>query len=155
MRKKSKYKPRQVLLDNMSYVKAGVTYLTSTPDRLNSLKIKNHLAMSLLVKGEATRSDITTLITMSNMCEALKEMGFGSEYEGVCIAGRVALLYLMDRGIASSRFTLKAVEMKALNSLMELHDAQMEVVTGVDIERAMKLITNRLNNQSTTIKLAK
>jgi hypothetical protein len=44
------------------------------------------------------------------------------------------------RGAESGRFVLKAAEMTALNEFMELHDAQMEVVTLRDMDAAIALV---------------
>jgi hypothetical protein len=44
------------------------------------------------------------------------------------------------RGAESGRFVLKAAEMTALNEFMELHDAQMEVVTLKDMDEAIALV---------------
>jgi hypothetical protein len=44
------------------------------------------------------------------------------------------------RGAETSRFTLKAQEMSHLNDIMELHDAQMDLITIKDMERATMLI---------------
>ena len=44
------------------------------------------------------------------------------------------------RGAETGRFILRAEEMTALNTLMELHDAQMDVITVKDMERAFKIV---------------
>jgi hypothetical protein len=44
------------------------------------------------------------------------------------------------RGAESGRFVLKAAEMTALNEFMELHDAQMEVVTLKDMDEAIAFV---------------
>jgi hypothetical protein len=104
------------------------------------LKIKNHAALEALTKGAATRADIDTLIAMGNITEAFARMGFGKDYGDVVKAGLQALRSVGARGAASNRFILKAAEMTALNEFIELHDAQMEVVTLKDMDAAIALV---------------
>ena len=44
------------------------------------------------------------------------------------------------RGVESGRFILKADEMNALNLVMELHDAQMDIITIKDMDKAIELV---------------
>jgi hypothetical protein len=143
MRKRSKYRPRAVLANPVAYVVESITPVTQHDSYLVDLKIKNHGAMAALTRGHATRADMDTLIAMSNMIEALWTLGFGKEYEAVMCEGQAALISVGRRGLADGRFILRASEMASLNELMELHDAQMEVVTVGDIERGIEIIRKR------------
>jgi len=104
------------------------------------LKIKNHAALDSLTKGVATRTDIDTLIAMGNITEAFARMGFGKDYSEVVKEGLLAIRAVGARGLGSGRFILKGAEMSALNEFMELHDAQMEVVTLKDMDAAIALV---------------
>ena len=143
MRKRSKYKPRAVLANPIAYVLEGLTPVTQHDSYLVDLKIKNHGAMAALTRGQATRADMDVLIAMSNMIEALWTLGFGKEYEAIMCAGQAALIDVGRRGLTTNKFILRAGEMAALNDLMELHDAQMDVVTVGDIERGIAIIRKR------------
>lgn len=140
MRKRSKYKPKGVFLNPVAYVLEGMTPVAKHDNFLVDLKIRNHMAMNNLTKGVATRADMDDLIAMGNAVEALYRLGFGEEYKDVVGVGLESILNVARRGVATNRFILNAQEMNALNSLMELHDAQMEVITVRDMERAMKLM---------------
>jgi hypothetical protein len=107
---------------------------------LVELKIKNHLAMTTLTRGEATRIDIDTLIASVNIVEALYRLGFGREYADVVREGLDALRDVGKRGAESGRFILKSTEMNALNLAMELHDAQMDLITIKDMDKAIELV---------------
>ena len=99
------------------------------------------MAMRNLTQGQATRSDMDELVVLGNVVEALLRMGFGREYGDIVGEGIQSILEVARRGVANGgRFILNAKEMNALNSLMELHDAQMDVITVRDLEQAMKLI---------------
>lgn len=140
MRKRSKYRPRAVLVNPLGYVLESIKPVAQHEQYLVELKIKNHLAMTTLTRGEATRGDIDTLIASVNIVEALYRLGFGREYADVVRDGLDALRSVGKRGAESGRFILKAPEMHALNLVMELHDAQMDLITIKDMDKAIDLV---------------
>jgi len=140
MRKRSKYKPKPVLLNPMGFVMENLSPVRSHTAFMLDLKIKNHAALEALTKGNATRADIDTLVAMGNVTEAFARLGFGKDYSDVVGRGLQALRSVGARGVQAGRFILKAAEMSALNEFMELHDAQMEVVTLKDMDAAIALV---------------
>lgn len=153
MRKKSKYKPRAILANPLGYVLESMTPVAKHDSFMIDLKIKNHGAMAAVMQGKGTRQDIDLLIQMLNITEALYRLGFGTEYKDVVREGLAALREMATRGAPTNRFILRASEIKALNDAMELHDAQMEVITIKDMERAIKLVYEEIRNKrATTIK---
>lgn len=140
MRKRSKYRPKGVLVDPMGFVMENLTPVAKHESYLIDLKIKNHGAMASLTQGKATRQDVDTLIGMGNIVEALYRLGFGTEYKDVVKAGLDAIHTFASRGKEADRFILRAQEMSALNSLMELHDAQMEVINLKNMAQAAQIV---------------
>ena len=140
MRKRSKYRPRGMLANPLGYVLESMTPVAKHDSFLIDLKIKNHGAMANLTQGRATREDIDALIAMINFVEALYRMGIGTEYKDVVQEGLDALHAVGKRGVQTGKFILKATEMTALNTAMELHDAQMEVITVKDMEKAFAIV---------------
>lgn len=140
MRKRSKYKPKRVLLNPVGFVMEGLSPVTKHDSFVLDLKIKNHGAMAALMQGCAGRTDIDMLIQMVNIVEALYRLGFGAEYTDVVTAGLSALRAVGRRGAETNKFILRADEIKALNEVMELHDAQMDVIMLKDMERAVELV---------------
>ena len=140
MRKRSKYRPKPVRLNPMGFVMENISLVSSHSSFMLDLKIKNHGALETLTKGKAKHTDIDTLISMVNMTEAFARLGFGKDYSDVVRDGLQALRDVGKRGAASGTFVLKASEMNALNAAMELHDAQMDVVTLKDMDRAIALV---------------
>lgn len=140
MKKKSKYKPKPMLVNPLMYVLESFRPVRHHDSYLIDLKIKNHGAMSNLTKGLAVRADMDALINMVNIVEALYRLGYGKEYGDVVKDGLNALHEVGKRGVTSGRFILKAQEMSHLNTVMELHDAQMEVITIKDMERVIEII---------------
>ena len=153
MRKRSKYRPKPVLMNPLGYVIESMTPVAKHGSYLVDLKIKNSVAMVALMRGSATKGDMDTLIAMSNMTEALHQMGFGKEYQDVCVEGRFAILSIVQRTGKHGRFTPTGPEIQMLNLLMELHDAQMDIVTIRDIEKALALVRYKIDHSKDTIKL--
>ena len=140
MRKRSKYRPKHVLLNPMGFVMESISPVASHKSFMLDLKIKNHGAMDALTKGMAKHADVDVLIAMVNVTEAFARLGFGQDYSDVVRDGLQALRDVGKRGAVSGSFVLKAHEMNALNTVMELHDAQLEVVTLKDMDAAIALV---------------
>jgi len=141
MRKRSKYRPKGVFPDPVSWVLAGMKPFTSVSLSAD-LRIKNHDAMDILRRGDATVATIDVLIGAFNMCEAyiMLRPELGHDWKDEIKAGLDALHAVGKRGVESGRFILKAEELKAMNLVMEIHDAQLENTTVRDMELAMKIV---------------
>ena len=144
MKKRSKYRPRRVLLDTMAFVQESLTPVALHDTYLLDLKIVNSMAMASLMKGTATKRDMDVLVAMSNIVEALYELGFGRQYQDVATEGRYAILSIVYRAVERLRFVPTGEDIKRLNTLMELHDAQMDAITIADMERAISLAKRRI-----------
>jgi len=140
---RKKYRPRIILQDPVQRVLDRLTPVRSLSSILTTIKIKNSEAMIALLGGAAVKQDIDILIGISNVVEALMELGFGAEYRDVWAAGERALLDISTRAARHGRFTPTGPEITALNALMELHDAQMDIITVADMEQALALIEKR------------
>jgi hypothetical protein len=142
---RKKYKPKGVRLDAITWVINGFRNVSETGDAVLHLKIKNHESLECLRKGEATRLDIDAIISAFNMAEALARMQIGDDYTAEIKAGQDALLAVAKRGIdRDDRFVLKAEEMVAINWAMEVHDAQLEITTIGELEKAMDIVTKEI-----------
>jgi hypothetical protein len=137
MRKRSKYKPKGVRLDNMTWVQAGLKKVDDISAG-TTLKIRNHDAINNLRLGVAARRDIDALIDALNITEALANRGIGEDWKPEIRAAQDAILDLARRGVANDfRFLARGPELVALNLVMEVHDAQLETVTVKQLETAM------------------
>lgn len=136
-----------MLQNPLGYVLESLTPIAKMDRYFIELKIKNHLALKNLTMGVAGRDDIESLIQSVNMVEALYRLGFGREYATEVREGLDALHAVGVRGSATNRFILKSDEMNALNVAMELHDAQLEVITLKDMENAIKLVNEELRQK--------
>jgi len=141
MRKRSKYKPKGVRVDAVTWVLAGIKPFKEVPTSIN-IRIKNHAAMDALRRGEATREEMDVLIGAFNMTEAYMQLrpDLGADWVNEIRQGQDALLMVAARGIESGRFVLKAQELVAMNLVMELHDAQLDQTNVREMELAMEII---------------
>jgi len=141
MRKRSKYRPKGVLPDPMTWLLAGMKPFKDVPISVD-LRIKNHAAMDTLRRGLATKQDIDILIGAFNMTEAYVRLRpeLGADWVDEIKAGLDALHAVGRRGFTSGRFILKAQELVAMNLVMELHDVQLDQTTVNDLERAMDIV---------------
>lgn len=142
---RKKYKPKGVRLDAIQWVINGFRNISETGDAVLHLKIKNHESLECLRKGEATRMDIDAIISAFNMAEALARMQIGDDYAAEIKAGQDALLAVAKRGVSrDDRFVLKAEELTAINLVLEIHDAQLEITTIGELEKAMDIVVKEI-----------
>ena len=141
MRKKSKYKPKGVRTDNMTWVMSSIKPFKEISAGTD-LRIKNHDAMDKLRRGVADKADMDVLIGAANMCEGYMRLRdeFGRDWSTEIRAGQDALLAVARRGLDSNKFICKAPELVAINLILEIHDAQLEQSTVQDMERALAIV---------------
>lgn len=146
MRKKSKYKPKGVRLDVMSWVKSGMmlTSKVGGGSIITQTRIKNHISIEALRKGEAGFDDIDTLINAFNVTEALAIMKIGDDYRAEIRAGQDALFTLGVRAKEKGRFVATGPELMSINLAMEIHDAQLDICTVAEMEKALDYVWEQI-----------
>lgn len=140
------YRPKPKL-NTLIVVGENIRPVASHTSYLMDVRLKNSSAMAALLAGHATKKDMDMIIAMSNITYALMECGgFGKGYEEVATQGRIALISIAHRATTVGRFVPTGPEIKALNDLMELHDAQMGVITVKDMDKAIAYAKARSKN---------
>ena len=135
-------------LDAVTWVINGFKPVSATGSAVLDLKIKNHSALEALRTGQAKRYDIDSIISALNVSEALARLGIGHEYKDEIKEGQDSLLELSRRGInREDRFVAKAAELTAINYVMELHDAQLEITTIAQLEKALDMVVNEIKSR--------
>ena len=94
-------------------------------DQLLDLGISYHGALSAVVSGSGTHDDTNVLAMASNICMLLCESGIGKEHIDIARAGQEAIVILMMRHLSIGKCIATGQELKALQELLELHDAQL------------------------------
>lgn len=137
MRKRSKYRPKGILPDPVTWVMAGMKKVDEISAG-TTLKIRNHDAMNNIRLGNGTRRDVDAVIDAMNVAEALAKRGVGADWMPEIRIAQDHLLALAKRGVQNGfRFIMRAEELNALNLGMEVHDAQLDAVTVRELEQAM------------------
>lgn len=140
MRKRSKYRPKGVIVDTLSFVKAGLSRVGSISSGI-TFKIINHEALEAVRKGHGTRDDIDKLITALNVTEALAvNLRYGEDWKDEIRAAQDALLELGRRGAETGKFILRGPELTSLNLAMEIHDEQLDACTVSELEKAHDVV---------------
>lgn len=115
-------------------------------DHLRRLNIRNHGAMAAIVQGRGDRASWDLLVGAVNMGNVMCEQGIGDEFRAHMIAGRDALLEVGKRALKSGRFGFTGDELKAMNLALECHDAQLENIRAIDVERASDEVLRRIRH---------
>jgi hypothetical protein len=140
MRKRSKYRPKPQLQDPLHWVISGMKPVLTATEIMSNARIKNHLALRCVVEGTATREDMDVLIEAFNVTEALCRVDatLGRDWSTEIKAGQDALLTMCQRGVAKGdRFVFTGAELNAANTVMEIHDAQLDRCTIAQMEKAL------------------
>ena len=141
MRKKSKYKPKGVRLDTMTWLREGMMKATDKKSEYLTMHLKNMSALDSLAKGTANKKEMDICIGVINVAEALCELGVGSEYHQLVLDASSALYDVCKRSFEiNDRFVCRGEELSAIKTGYEVHDAQMEVTTLAMLDRALDLI---------------
>lgn len=150
MRKRSKYRPKARLPDPLNWVISGLRPVLTATEVMDNVRIKNHLALRCVVEGTATRKDMDVLIEAFNITEALARVdpALGSDWAAEIKAGQDALLSMCKRGVSlGDRFVFTGAELNAANTVMELHDAQLERCTVAQMEKAIGEVVKDIRNK--------
>jgi len=146
MRKKSKYKPRGVRYDNLSWIVAGMKKVGSLPTAGVALKLKNHEALDSILKGQGTRAHVDILISAVNMSEALIRIrdDLGRDWAEEIKAAQDAIYTMGKRGVEKDSFVFTGPEMTAVKLVMDLHDAQLDDCCVREMEEALFIVNEEI-----------
>lgn len=149
MRKKSKYKPKGVRLDNLTWVTAGLKRVGSLPTAGVELKLKNHEALEAVLKGYATRDHIDVLIAAFNVSEALCHVSpdLGEDWAEEIRAAQDAIFTMSRRGLKFNKFLFTGSEMSAVKLAMSVHNQQLDDCTVRQLEEAINYVATRVKNK--------
>lgn len=148
MKKRSNYRPRQVLSDPVAWVINGFKPVNESGEAV-SLKIKNHSALNDITKGDGDKNKVDVLIAAMNMAEALYIVNpaLGKEYAPEIKAAQDAIFHMAKRGVEKGSFVFTGPEMQAMNTGMEVHDAQLDVCTISELEKAIEYVYEAIKHR--------
>jgi hypothetical protein len=146
MKKRSKYKPRGVRYDNMSWVMAGLRTVGTLPTAGVALKLKNYEALDSILTGQGTKDHVDVLISAVNMSEALIRVrdDLGRDWADEIRAAQDAVYSMGVRGHEKGSFLFTGPEMTAVKLVMDLHDTQLDNCTVREMEQALFIVEEEL-----------
>jgi hypothetical protein len=146
MKKKSKYKPRGVRYDNMSWIIAGMKKVGTLPTAGVALKLKNHEALDSILKGQGTKEHVDMLISAVNMAEAMTRVrdDLGRDWAEEIRVAQDAVYAMGVRGYEKGSFLFTGPEMTAVKLIMDLHDSQLDDCTVKEMEQALFIVEEEL-----------
>lgn len=120
---------------------------------LRVIQIRNHKALAEMAQGHGTREGWDLLVGAINMANVMCEQGIGDEFRPVTIAARDALLEVGKRIMKLGKVIMRGDELNAIRAGLECHDAQLENVRAIDVERACQEVDRRIKHRinSTTV----
>lgn len=141
MRKRSKYRPRPLIPDPLSWVLNGFKPVREQ-DGATTLQIKTHAALVDVTQGRGTRQQVDVLIAAMNVAEALYRVNsaLGEQYASDIREAQDALYAMSVRGLSRQRFVFTGPELQAMNTGMDIHDAQLNACTIAELEKALLLV---------------
>jgi hypothetical protein len=158
MRKKSKYKPKNVRTDNLQWILAGMKKVGSLPSAGVALKLKNHESLDALLKGVANRDDIDVLIAALNMAEALYRINpdLGLDWKDEIKEAQDAIHTVGKRCLERPTFACTASEREILRTFIEIHDAQLDECTVKEMEEGLYFVSEviRLKKARAIVEMA-
>lgn len=140
MRKRSAYRPKNVRLDCMAYIKTGFAPVREQAETV-TLRMKNHASLEEITKGRGTKAHMDLMIVALNMTEALAMIRdeLGADWREEIKAAQDALFSMAMRGVAKGKFLFTGPELQAVNLAMELHDQQLDACTVDELQKAITL----------------
>jgi hypothetical protein len=153
MRKRSKYKPKGIRLDNLAWVSSGLKRVGSLPTAGVDLKLKNHEALESILKGNATRDHVDMVIAAFNIAEALYHVNpaLGEDWADEIRAAQDAIYTMSRRSLTLNNFVFNAAEMAAVKLGMLVHNQQLDDCTVREMELAIDYVEARLKSKQARV----
>lgn len=129
-------------------------------DHLRTIQVKNHLALPEMMQGRGNREQFNLIVGAINIGSIMCEQGIGNEFRPVMIAARDAMIAVGMRAMRNGeRFGFTGAELCAVRESLDCHDAQLENVRSIDVDKAAaeveRRVRNNINSTSITREVAK
>ena len=138
MRKRSKYKPRPVIHDPLTYVMAGFKRIA--PEHQTTVALRHHDAMHAMTHGAATWKDWNTVCGMINTAVAMSQTVFGNDYLDELKAAMNAHASCGRRFLDGKGLGYTGLELQAVNTAVEIITEQFKLITVSELENAVRVV---------------
>jgi hypothetical protein len=139
---RKKYKPKGVRMDAMTWVISGFKKVAEVPDAGTKLLLKNHVSFDEIREGRGDTHHVDNLISMVNMAEALAKRHLGRDWLEEIREAQDAIYQMAQRGVSGKPFLFTGEELKAVQTIIELHDEQLRNCSVRTLELALVDIEN-------------
>ena len=142
MKKKSRYKPKGIRLDAMTWVLSGMKKVADVPIAGTKLSMQNHVSFDEVREGRGDSDHVDVLIKMVNIAEALAKLRLGHDWLPEIEQAQQALHDLGQRGVSGKGFIFKGEELSIVQTILELHDEQLKQCPVKKMEEAIDMVDN-------------
>jgi fructose-1,6-bisphosphatase/sedoheptulose 1,7-bisphosphatase-like protein len=140
VRKKSKYKPKPVNCDNLTWILSGMRTIANLPVAGTRLLTRNHAALDEILHGRGDKDHVDVLISALNIAETLCFMGIGVDWLDELLEAQNALNSMATRGVSGKSFLFTGPEMQLVKVALAVHDEQLKVCTVKELEKALNIV---------------
>jgi len=133
-----KYKPKGIRPDPISWVISGFKKVADVPDAGTKLMLKNHVSFDEIREGRGNTNHVDNLISCVNMAEALALRQLGSDWLEEIGQAQDAVYHMAQRGVSGKSFVFTGEELKAVQTILELHDEQLRNCSVRTLELALE-----------------
>jgi hypothetical protein len=126
MKKRSKYKPKGVRMDALTWVISGFKKVADVPDAGTKLMLKNHVSFDEIREGRGDTGHVDNMISMVNMAEALAKRQLGRDWLPEIKEAQDAIFTMAQRGVSGKPFLFTGLELQAVELILNLHDEQLK-----------------------------
>lgn len=135
---RKKYKPKGIRPDPISWVISGFKKVADVPDAGTKLMLKNHVSFDEIREGRGDTGHVDNLISCVNMAEALAKRQLGSDWLEEIGQAQDAVYHMAQRGVSGKSFVFTGEELKAVQTILELHDEQLRNCSVRTLELALE-----------------
>lgn len=146
MKKRSKYKPRPIRVDNMSYVKSGLIHVADVPKAGVELELKGYEAFDEILKGNPTKHHVDDLIALVNVTEALALLRLGYDWLDEIRQANKVMVDMARRGLSGKGFRFTGEEMEIMRTILALHSEQLKNCPVKKMEEALMLVEKNIRS---------
>lgn len=145
------HRPKTITLNPLNYFIGGLKKVD--PEMLVEIHCKNHESIRSIMTGTGTVEQYTQMTSFINMALILEVEHFDGTYRKLIEAGHAAGHAVGCRYLKLNKFVFRAHELAAINNTIIIHEAQMEMLRIIDIERAYDIIKERDRTGKGVLKL--
>lgn len=138
MRKRSKYKPRPMIKDPLTYVLAGFKRIA--PEHQTTVALRHHSALHALTHGTATWEDWNVVCGMINTAVATSQTVFSNDYLEELKAAMTAHAQCGRRFLDGKGMGYTGPELQAVNTAVEIITEQFKLITVGELENAVRVV---------------